>query len=277
MSNSPTLTIATIVGDDAAQDWLLELSLRQSAIIADEVVVIDSSLGNEVCDVVEYLRDDQGLSPTVEFIHRRVPWQGDYALQRNIALGWCHSDWVLFVDSDELIEDAFLAAWPEMLEDGKSAYLMPCYNFVRKPGEGLRVAKNGPMLRYPDYHLRLFRNDRDVRYTGTMHEQPGREWLDVTNGNGDTSRRLWWPEDEIGVLPYHHLHFGWARDPSFLARKLEARAEMEQRAIASGASKCIAETIASLDDGPWADRQEFDGTMPAIWDDAAMDPRGVTA
>jgi len=268
-----TLTIAYIAGDDAAYDGLFALSLRQSARVADQIVVIDSSAGETVEYAAWSARDLAEEKRQITFSYRRVPWQNDYALQRNIALGWSTSDWVLFVDADELIDDRFVDGWPGLLQEGKRAYLLPTYNFVNKPGEGLRLSKDG-MLKYPDKHARLMLNERDLRFGSPMHEQPGRTILDVTNGDGVTTNRLWWPEDEVGELNMHIHHFGWTRSPEFLRAKLTHRRALEQAAIVSGrAIPEIAETTVDLESGPWADRQVFRGKFPALWDEAALEPR----
>lgn len=134
---------------------------------ADEVVVVD----------------DESTDDTVEVARRlgaRVftrPLGGDFAAQRNFALGQARGDWVLFVDADEHVTDA-------LRDEIREA--------VRRPG------MSGYLVRRRDVHfghafefgnsrhaiLRLARRGAG-RWQGSVHEQ----WV-VAGAVGTLRNRL---------------------------------------------------------------------------------------
>ena len=217
-----------IAGSETA-DRLFELSLKQSARIADQIVVVDSSLDGT---------GDVARAAGAEVYYHQ--WLGDFAFQRNISLGYCKCDWCLQIDTDELIDDAFIDDWPKFL-DGSMGYRLPTYNFVRDTGEPIMIRKAIGSVEpwYPDYHIRLFANNPYCWYRGGLHEGV------IING----------PVTEV---PYHIYHYGWAREMSILERRMKVRNEQE-KAIGRPGQHTVAE--------PLSDREEFDGKHPKLFDE----------
>lgn len=230
----PSLSVAMIVGDENV-DGLLALSIAQSLRVADEVVVCCSG-----CDGSAEVARQAGARVA------RQRWLSDFAWARNQALGMVSPgiDYILVVDADELIDDAFVDAWPTFHPTAQ-AYTLGTHHFVKPTGGTLGVHRDHGW--YPDPHIRLFRNLPTIWYHGVIHEQPvGFASLEPTD--------------------WHIYHYGWARNEEFLLRKLGQRNIDERNARWS-------EGIHELATGPWADCQRFDGEQPKLFSLAALDAK----
>lgn len=222
------LTVAYIVGDDIAQDDIFRESVEQASSIANTLVVIDSSTTAETRKLCTDILAD---SKVEHLCYRHVPWQSDYALQRNIMLSKCRTEWVMVLDSDEMLEDTFDEEFKQVSQGNQNAFLLPRYNFVMRDGTMKAAAGHESMLKYPDHQCRLLRVMPGLRYKGIIHEQPGRAIVNVKDGNGKVTARLWWPEGEVGVMKTHILHYGWCRNDDWMKQKMQMRSALEQHAV----------------------------------------------
>lgn len=149
-------------------------STLESVKWADEIFVVDS-----------YSTDDT-LALCREYGARIV--QHEYiqsASQKNWAIPQCACDWILQMDSDEILEDGARAEILEAIahsDDDTHAYRLPRKNHIL--GVWLTVENL-----YPDYQTRLFRRDRARFEDKEVHAHarvPG----------------------QVGTLEHHILHFG---------------------------------------------------------------------
>lgn len=231
-----SLSVAMIVGKE--EDRLLELSIRQSLRVADEVVVVAS-------DEDSY---EIAKSQGARAIFRR--WMNDHALTRNVSLGLCECEWIAVVDADELLCDKFVDDWPDFIGEA-DAYAIPTHNYVRKPGEPVmvRLGLDSDAPWFPDWHTRILKNTPDIFYAGQLHEQPF----------GFKSCK--------DLLDYPLEHFGWARDISILERRIAARNEQEQAAGGPGTH--------TLEE-PWSDRETITWDLPELFDESYLELRHET-
>jgi len=246
------LTVAYIVGEGEAEDGLFDVSLRQSAKIANEIVIVDSSKGEAIEDVV-----DQETRDTLRgYFSRR--WTGSFSEARNFALDQATGDWVLFVDADELLPDELIADWPDCAKACFLAYDLPRYHFIRS-GSGGTIGVHKADGWYPDAQRRLLRNDRRIRYQGKVHEQP-RLFRDGVAQP--------WPTGSIGQLPHHLHHYAWVRDEAMMLAKIASRMEQE---VAEGFRKPgVWDPTAVLHNEVWGNWEPFDGRHPALFDEGAL-------
>lgn len=232
------LTVAMIVGDENV-DGLLACSLRQSAGYADEIVCVVSGTDGsaEVCEAA-------GARVV------RRPWSGNHSIQRHVAMSYCRTEWILILDSDELMDDAFAGDWRAVLS-GADAYAFPTYHFAltRKGEVGWRKDAEW----HPDPHHRLLRNRLDLRFMGAVHP------LLVAP-----------PGARAVVLERPFLyHYGWARALSVCEERVRRRNREE---IETGAG--AGTTSLGGPDGPWRQVRAWRGRHPAAFEPAALEPRG---
>jgi hypothetical protein len=107
-----------------------------------------------------------GIAPDPRRIEAAHPLAGDFAAQRNRALGLCSGEWVLSLDGDERLPASLWAALPALMnrQDVSGYYfqrqtLYPDA-YSCKMGYGL----------WPDLQFRLFRNLPGIAYQRPVHE-----------------------------------------------------------------------------------------------------------
>jgi glycosyltransferase involved in cell wall biosynthesis len=87
------------------------------------------------------------------------------ALQKNWAIPQCTHEWVLIVDTDEVVEDELRDEIRRVLEkdeEGVNAYRIPRKNFIY--GKWMRYGGI-----YPDYQIRFFRKGKALYETREVH------------------------------------------------------------------------------------------------------------
>lgn len=157
----PSISACLITQDRAP---LLPRLLANVAPAVDEIVALDGGSKDESPSILR-------AHPKVRFAERRFD---DIASQKNHAISLARSDWVLMIDTDELLADSLKAALPSLVKACRARWFkFPRYwiaamdppRYVR--AEGL----------YPDHCLRLFRNEPFWRYepSRTLHEHFPRE------------------------------------------------------------------------------------------------------
>lgn len=141
---------------------------------ADELLVVDSFSTDAT---LELCREYGARIIQHEYINS--------ALQKNWAVGQCQHEWVLQIDTDEILEpglEAELRAAIAVASANLHAFRMPRKNHVL-----------GPWMRYggiyPDYQTRLFRRDEGRWIEREVHAHV------VVPG-------------QIGTLQGHILHYG---------------------------------------------------------------------
>ncbi len=123
-----------------------------------EVLVIDGGSTDRTPEIA-------AARPKVRVI--RNEFEGNLSVQKNFAFDQCRGDWILMIDTDELLGGRRVG-WLRGLTriPGMSWYSIPRYWLVEKDGE-LHYLSERPY--YRDRQLRLFRNLPEFRY----HEK---EW-----------------------------------------------------------------------------------------------------
>jgi tetratricopeptide (TPR) repeat protein len=149
--------------------------LTACLIVKNEESVLDQCLSPLAGVVDDIAIGDTGSSDgTVEIASRyttniqHVAFSGSFSLARNAVLNQAETEWVLFLDADEMFTSAQAELLPNAVEEAPPDVL------------GLRV------LRYDFFstggwlssrRLRLFRNRPDVRYEGRINEGVGKSIL----------------------------------------------------------------------------------------------------
>lgn len=153
-----SLSIIILSGNE--QDVILQC--LKSCMFADEIVVYSNSTDNTNSLIKKNY-------PKVNIVMSQQATQNfNFAKARNQALKHAHSNWIFFVDADEIVT-------PELRKDilfhiNKKNNLYTNYDIPRANYfMGKRVKHGGT---YPDYVKRLFLKKNFEGYTGIIHEQP---------------------------------------------------------------------------------------------------------
>ena len=122
----------------------------------DEVIVIDSGSTDRTVELAK----EQGAKVAFR------AWDDDFAAQRNFALEQTGSDWVLYLDADERLNDELIAAIHQILENG---------DMGAQYGMKRNMVFNGYHFHHgifaPDTVYRMFPRTQ-VKWVSKVHEHP---------------------------------------------------------------------------------------------------------
>ena len=217
MTKMPNLSVAMIVKDE---EEILESCLEWVCLkLGDElqVVVVD---GGSTDNTLEICRLGSTWFRDFDLIQNPMP--DSFAEQRNLALANCEGDWVLQIDADETYNSHLLKNICEMCNQDKiDAWAFPTFHLHRDENHYYAEA-------YPDYHIRLFRNDPLIRYEGEVHE--------LITGPGVGFEEAW-----SNLLPrtainndVHLLHWSLLKSDEGLRAKGERWMQFAERSAGKG-------------------------------------------
>lgn len=140
-------------------------------IVKNEEVRLPDCLRSLSGNVDEIIIADTGSTDTTRDIAREfgctlidIPWEHDFSKARNHALSSATHDWILSIDADERL------LTPELLHrtiDNSTASTGGYFVDVESPA----LRNDGVSDFYHTALLRLFRNDKRIRFYGNVHEQ----------------------------------------------------------------------------------------------------------
>lgn len=164
--------------------------------IVDEIIVVDTGSDDQTI----MLAENAGAKVY------RYSWQSDFAAAKNFALEKATGDWILFLDADEYFTNETIEEVPRYLRkihDNKKIDALLCRLVNVDADDGNRIINTVQSLR-------IFRNNKMLRYQGKVHE---------------TLRRIGAPlqlakmEAEVEIY-----HTGYSR--RLIKKKLERNLEM---------------------------------------------------
>lgn len=129
----------------------------QSVLWADEIILIDNYSTDNTLQIAKKYTNNTFLFPKSEHVEP----------SRNFGLDKARSEWLLSMDADETLPRNAEKIIRKLIQNKKiDGYWLPRKQHIN----------NSTFLHYgyfyPDYQLRLFRNRKDIRYSGKIHEFP---------------------------------------------------------------------------------------------------------
>jgi glycosyltransferase involved in cell wall biosynthesis len=143
-----TLALSMIVKN--AED-MLHRTLKSVEDLVDEIIVIDTGSEDSTREIAKKYTDKvySGSDPLVE----------GFETPRNETLKHITSDWILWIDSDEvLLRGENLRKY--LRDNIYNGYSIKQHHFSAVP----------PNIFTPDLPIRVFRTDRDIKWYGIVHE-----------------------------------------------------------------------------------------------------------
>lgn len=141
----PLLSVAMIAFNE---ERIIEKTLSAVHNWVDEIVLVDSFSTDKTTDIAECFN--------VSLYKEK--WQG-YSKQKNFAISKCKGMWILVLDADEVITEELRK---EILESLKNPGDKTGFKIKRKLFIGKKWIRLGGY--YPDYQLRLFKNDAGAHF-----------------------------------------------------------------------------------------------------------------
>jgi len=138
----------------------IERCLASVIEIVDEVVLgIDDTCTDSTAERAAEFCADHHVPLTVLNIESPVVQGFDAA--RNETVDNAYGDWILWLDSDEVLNRAELI--PRYLRNNQfNGYAIPQHHFTLEPAGVMKT----------DYPVRLFRNGKGIAFNGVVHEHP---------------------------------------------------------------------------------------------------------
>lgn len=135
----------------------IERCLESLKNAADEIIVADTGSTDDTIRIAE--------SYGARVFH--YEWDNNFSNAKNYALDRATGDWIIFLDADEYLEQTARTKLPQVL---RLIHPVKAHNAVRcrmiqTDGYKGRVIGENPTIR-------IFRNDKSIRYAGAVHEQP---------------------------------------------------------------------------------------------------------
>lgn len=119
----------------------------------DEIIVVDTGSSDGTVQVAKE------FGALVHFF----PWNGSFSDARNASLELATGDWILFLDADEELAGESREVLHRLVQDESvEGYFVKIVNYL---------GHEGWVETCPDLVFRLFKNRRDYRFRGAIHEQ----------------------------------------------------------------------------------------------------------
>lgn len=144
------ISLTMIVKNEAAH---LVNCLESVKNAVDEIIIVDTGSDDDTITIA------RSYTPNIY----SFPWINDFSAARNFAINQASGDWILALDADEELEFKELDSLHTLVnyENDKEAFLLPLLNPL-----------SPSTLEYNTFSvLRLFKNHKDYRYVGKIHEQ----------------------------------------------------------------------------------------------------------
>ncbi|MDQ0417079.1 glycosyltransferase involved in cell wall biosynthesis [Croceifilum oryzae] len=174
-----TLSLCMIVKDE--EKWIGQC-LESIHHVVDEMIIVDTGSTDQTVEIC------QSYGATV----LPYTWNENFADARNYGLKHAKSDWILWLDADEEVDQKDISKLRESLDTEEHILLIQLVNyfgnFPPDPDQAFLLA-----------HHRLFRNHMGFRFENAIHEK-----LNVTEVLGGIS--------EVTILPIRVHHYGYT-DP----------------------------------------------------------------
>lgn len=143
--------------------WPKENSIALVTIMKNEAKNLDSFLEHTYLAFDEIILLDTGSADDSKPIAKKwgakvydFKWTNHFGVARNVAINFANTEWILQVDIDEKVEN--ISKIYEMISSGKDAFLFTIIDL--HPGGGVAFPES----------IRLFRNLKEVAYSGIVHE-----------------------------------------------------------------------------------------------------------
>jgi len=121
--------------------------------IVDEIVVVDTGSTDSTCEIARQYG---------AILHHFL-WNDNFSDARNASLELAQGDWILFLDADEELSSDNRESLIRLVQDeAVEGYFVKIMNYL---------GKEGWIETVPDLVFRLFRNKKEYRFRGAIHEQ----------------------------------------------------------------------------------------------------------
>ncbi|MFZ3101130.1 MAG: glycosyltransferase [Desulfitobacteriaceae bacterium] len=121
--------------------------------LVHEIIIVDTGSTDSTCEIARQYG---------AMIHH-LPWNDNFSDARNASLALAQGEWILFLDADEELSPESREILSRLIENETvEGYFVKIIN---------HLGKEGCLETVPDLVFRLFRNKKEYRFRGAIHEQ----------------------------------------------------------------------------------------------------------
>lgn len=172
------ISYATLVHNERQEiERLLNYLLKHKSKTDEIVIMLDSqNVTKEVRDYVEDFvlthKKDNYIVLCSHALNK------NFAKHKNYLSRQCSGEWIFLIDADEYPDEYLMSTIPFIIEQNPDveAYQVPRINEV----DGITAAhmamwgwnaNDNGWINFPDYQMRLYKNDKKIKWTKPVHEQ----------------------------------------------------------------------------------------------------------
>lgn len=201
----------------------------------DEIIIVDTGSKDKTIEIAE------AFGAYVI----QTPWKDDFSLVRNISQSPAKSDWIIWLDADEVLNDsgAKKIKYQLLKDNSTDFYLCPRVNFWKD----LKHA-----AWYPDSQYKIYRNNIGLTWKGKLHEKI----FDETNA---------YQRKRLKHTDVHTFHYAYVKSSDEVKQKMAKyikieNPEMDPRQI----EKCSTEHSFFYTNLPKG-VEKYEGAVPEIF------------
>lgn len=127
--------------------------IKNAAQLTKNILIVDSGSADKTVELAK--------AAGARVIYR--VWDNDFSAQRNFALKYITTEWVLYLDADERLTESIIAEIKKVINENKKAL----YKFERRTSAFGKDFKYGVLS--PDYVKRMF-PVKNGKWQGKVHE-----------------------------------------------------------------------------------------------------------
>ena len=211
----------------------------------DEIIIVDTGSTDRTIEIAE------AFGAYVI----QAPWKNDFSLIRNIAQSSAKSDWIIWLDGDEVLSEHGAKKIKQQLVCDSSAdfFLLARVNFWKD----LKHA-----FAYPDSQYKLYRNNINLQWFNKIHEK-------IFDENNAQHRK------RLKHSDVHVFHYAYVKTPEEIKKKMQLyihveNPDMDPRKI----EKCSTEHSFFYDNNP-PEVSDYNGSLPEIFNKLSVTPNEV--
>ena len=163
----------TVHNETEELNRLLEILIKNIG-EEDEIIICDDFSNRETRDVIDHWDLHSPDSKVIKHYTRKL--DGNFANQKNSVIENSTGDYIFHIDADEYPNEILLQQLKQILEiNDVDLVWVPRVNTIEGMEQqhiqkwGWRVSEKN-WVNYPDYQARVFRNDKNIRWTRPLHE-----------------------------------------------------------------------------------------------------------
>ena len=132
------------------EEELLPLCLNSVKDLVDEIIIVDTGSNDRTIEIAK----ENGATII------QTEWNNDFSEARNLSLKSANTEWILYLDADEVLKGNFKKIREQIKTERKQGYWLTIEN----------LTSENPLTIINHSSLRIFRANESYQFSGVIHE-----------------------------------------------------------------------------------------------------------